>query len=68
MPATCPADEADDTPAWRERRAMADEWQRAFTALGRGRGFEVNPLLTFQATGINGAELPPYGALLRARG
>jgi len=57
-----PRSDAEDSPAWRERRAMADEWQRAFAALGRGRGFEVNPLLTFPATGANGAELPPWGA------
>ena len=49
-----PRKDADDTDAWRQRRAMADEWQQAFVALGRGRGFEVNPLLTFPATGANG--------------
>ncbi len=48
----------EDTPAWRERRQMAAEWHRAFSALGRGRGFTTNPLLTYAATGANGAELP----------
>ena len=48
----------DDTPAWKERRAMAVEWQKAFTALGRARQFSTNPLLTFPATGMHGGDLP----------
>ncbi|NWF99594.1 MAG: hypothetical protein HXY19_01425 [Thermoanaerobaculaceae bacterium] len=52
-----------DTPAWAERRAMASEWQRAFAALGRGRGFRVNPLLLYPATWANGAELPQMGTV-----
>ncbi|MFH1176681.1 MAG: hypothetical protein V1750_04675 [Acidobacteriota bacterium] len=54
---------AEDTPAWRERRAMAQEWQAAFVALGRGRGFAANPLLTYPSTGASGAELPPAGTM-----
>jgi hypothetical protein len=53
-----PAHEQDDTPGWRERRLMAAEWQRAFAVLGEARGFTVNPLLTYRATGSNGADLP----------
>ncbi len=53
----------EDSEAWKERRAMAAEWQRAFAALGRGRNFTVRPLLTYRATGANGAELPDAGAL-----
>ncbi|MBZ5587420.1 MAG: aminopeptidase [Acidobacteriia bacterium] len=53
----------EDTPAWQERRAMAAEWQRAFTALGRGRSFAVRPLFTFRASGANGAELPAIGSM-----
>ncbi len=52
-----------DTPAWRERRSMAVEWHRAFTALGRGRGFATNPILTYRATGANNAELPATGEM-----
>ena len=48
----------DDTPAWRDRRLMAIEWHRAFEALGRGRGFTTNPLLSYTATGIHNGELP----------
>ncbi len=58
-----PAALGDDTPVWQERRAMAGEWQRAFAALGRGRGFTTRPLLTYRATGVNGAELPGSGSM-----
>ena len=47
-----------DTPGWVERRAMALEWHRAFSALGRGREFTTNPILTYRATGANNANLP----------
>ncbi len=56
---------ADDSPAWAERRAMAVEWHSAFVALGLGRDFTVNPLLTYAATGANGADLPVAGELDR---
>jgi Thermophilic metalloprotease (M29) len=58
-----PAALGDDTAAWQERRAMATEWQRGFAALGRGRSFTTRPLVTFRATGANGAELPETGAM-----
>jgi leucyl aminopeptidase (aminopeptidase T) len=47
-----------DTPQWRDRRDMALEWREAFESLGRERGFETRPLLTYAATGANGADLP----------
>ena len=53
----------EDNDAWRERRAMAGEWQRAFAALGRGRHFTTRPILTYPATGANGAQLPDTGAI-----
>ncbi|MFI5167891.1 MAG: hypothetical protein ACHQQS_14855 [Thermoanaerobaculales bacterium] len=58
-----PQSESEDTSAWRERRAMAAEWQGAFTALGRGRNFATNPILTYPATGANNGELPETGTL-----
>jgi len=54
---------ADDTPAWQERRAMAEEWRQGFAALGQGRGFVTNPLLLYPATGAHGAELPGHGTM-----
>ncbi len=53
----------DDRPAWVQRRAMADEWLQAFRALGERRGFQVNPLLTYEATGASNADLPTWGRM-----
>jgi len=53
-----PTEASPDNPAWQERRQMAQEWRQAFAKLGAKRGFTTRPLLTFGATGINGAELP----------
>ncbi len=47
-----------DDEAWRDRRAMAAEWREMFAALGAAGGFETRALLTFEATGANGADLP----------
>ena len=58
-----PRTPGEDTPAWKERRTMALEWHRAFTALGHGRGFSTNPVLTYPATGANNAELPIEGEM-----
>mgnify|MGYP006286346789 CR=1 FL=1 len=52
-----------DTAAWRERRGMAEEWRSALVRLGDERGFSVNPLLQFAATGANNADLPAAGRL-----
>lgn len=46
-----------DDPDWAERRRMAEEWRRAFEALG-ARPF---PLLTYPATGAGNADLPDTG-------
>lgn len=58
-----PRSPAEDTPAWVDRRAWAEEWRQAFVELGTVRGFRVNPLLTYPATGANGAPLPEEGLL-----
>ena len=47
-----------DSDTWVGRRAMATEWREAFASLGERRGFDTLELLTFPATGANGAELP----------
>jgi hypothetical protein len=49
-----PTAEAPDNPAWAERRAMAAEWLAAWRELG----LTTLPLLTYPATGANGANLP----------
>ncbi len=50
-----------DTPLWKDRRNLAAEWREAFEELGRARGFETRPLLTYAATGSHGADLPAQG-------
>jgi hypothetical protein len=50
-----------DTPAWQQRRAMAERWHAALHALGRQRGFAVPPLVSFPATGAHNANLPAEG-------
>jgi len=47
-----------DTADWKDRREMAAEWRDVFEELGKVRGFEVLPLLVFEATGTNNADLP----------
>jgi hypothetical protein len=58
-----PRNPEEDSAAWRERRAMAHQWHRAFAALGHGRGFSTTPLFGYPATGANGAELPAQGII-----
>lgn len=49
-----------DSEQWQERRAMAGEWRDAFVALGRQRGFDVTPLVSYPATGANNANFPEF--------
>jgi len=58
-----PTPTSPDNERWVERRAMAREWREAFVALGQARGFAVQPLLTYPATGASGAELPTEGVV-----
>jgi leucyl aminopeptidase (aminopeptidase T) len=53
-----PTPSCPDRPAWEERRRMAAEWREGLERLGRRIGFEVLPLVTYAATGSNGACLP----------
>src|SRR5262245_27018817 len=50
------------TPAWQQRRAMAERWRAALETLGTQRGFTVPPLVSFSATGAHNANLPEGGA------
>ena len=56
-----PTERSPDTDAWRERREMAQRWRAALVELGQQRGFTVEPLITFAATGANNADLPARG-------
>jgi hypothetical protein len=50
-----------DTPAWQQRRAMAERWRAALETLGTQRGFTVVSLASFPATGAHNANLPEEG-------
>ncbi len=50
-----------DTPAWEQRRAMAQRWHAALCELGKRRGFHVLALASFPATGSHNAQLPEHG-------
>jgi hypothetical protein len=50
-----------DTPAWEQRRAMAQRWHTALRDLGKRRGFQVLAPASFQATGSHNAQLPEHG-------
>ena len=47
-----------DNESWSARRAMAERWRSAMAEIGSERGFDVQPLLTFEATGANNSDLP----------
>jgi hypothetical protein len=55
-----PTADAPDSDAWRERRAMAEDWRRGMESLGERVGFRTLPLVTFAATGRHGADFPPH--------
>jgi hypothetical protein len=50
-----------DTPAWSNRRAMAERWHAALRQLATRRGFRLLPLTCFPATGAHNAQLPDAG-------
>lgn len=56
-----PHGELTDTDEWQQRRKMAERWHAALSSLGRERGFEVLPLVNFEATAMNNAQLPATG-------
>ena len=58
-----PREGVPDTEAWAARRQMASRWRDELVALGSERGFSVNPLLEWPATGANNADLPATGRL-----
>ncbi len=58
-----PSNSVEDNDDWRGRRDMAREWREAMLRLGEERKFEVAPLLRFEATGANNADLPQKGFL-----
>jgi leucyl aminopeptidase (aminopeptidase T) len=58
-----PRDEVPDHQGWSERRKMAERWRGSMEELAAEREFSVQPILSFEATGANNADLPPKGTL-----
>lgn len=56
-----PHDDIQDNRAWQERREMAEEWRRELERFAGSYGAQVNPSLTYQATGAHNRDLPEYG-------
>jgi hypothetical protein len=56
-----PHGELKDNRAWTDRRAMAERWHVALEEFGAERGFDVLPLVTLEATGMNNGQLPANG-------
>jgi leucyl aminopeptidase (aminopeptidase T) len=49
------------TPAWDDRRKMAEEWRDGITGLCAEVGAILNPMVSYPATGANNADLPKEG-------
>ena len=56
-----PHGELRDNDPWQARRAMAERWHAALEEFGVERKFDVLPLVTFDATGMNNGQLPTNG-------
>jgi aminopeptidase len=52
-----PHDHIIDNTAWKERRALAQEWYTTFTEMGAKIGFSVN-ILKYEATGMSNSNIP----------
>jgi leucyl aminopeptidase (aminopeptidase T) len=58
-----PHGEIADNEAWVARRAMAARWHGAMAELASERGFTLQPILNYPATGANNADLPEKGSV-----
>lgn len=56
-----PHGDLTDDEQWIRRRDMAERWHAALLDLGRERGFTVEPIIRFAATGMNNGPLPEHG-------
>ncbi len=56
-----PTSDVPDHSGWTARRAMAERWREAMAQLAGEREFTVRPILSFEATGANNADLPTKG-------
>ncbi len=52
-----------DSPAWEDRRLMADEWRDTITGMAEELGITVLPLMSYEATGSHNGPLPEDGLI-----
>ena len=53
-----PNNKEQDNPEWKERRSMAEEWLEEIGKIAKKWDMQVNPLVTYKATGNHNANLP----------
>jgi len=56
-----PHGDVTDHAAWQERREMAEDWHKQINAFGSKYDVNVNPLITYDATGAHARDLPEFG-------
>ena len=57
-----PHDDIQDSQEWVDRRQMVDEWHQELAQFSRKYGLEVNPLASYNATGVHNGMLPEFGS------
>jgi len=56
-----PHDDIHDTEEWSDRRHMVEEWHQEIAQFSWKYGLQINPLITYDATGVHNSDLPKYG-------
>jgi hypothetical protein len=57
-----PNDDIQDTQEWVDRRQMVEDWHQEMAQFSRKYDLKVNPLVSFNATGVHNGVLPVYGS------
>ena len=56
-----PHNDIHDTQEWWERRQMAEEWHHEMMQFSKKYDLKINPVVSYQATGVHNGLLPEYG-------
>jgi hypothetical protein len=56
-----PNGEIHDSLEWQERRQMAAEWHQEMVQFSNKYSIKVNPIVSYDATGVHNGILPEYG-------
>jgi len=57
-----PHDELYDTQEWVDRRQMVEEWHQELAQFSTKYDLKVNPLVSYDATGVHNGVLPEFGS------